>query len=487
MRIIIYSLYIVLISVSCGFYQRPQDQTLDKDTQKQVDELVNKLGNDGIEIREKAHKELIQLCLKRPAVIKYVKSYSASKDAEIAWRIKSILEYCDSEILNSKHTGIFANRAGKFKSDSLKEGGGSDKTEAVVAAALGWLARHQNDDGSWSIVGCTKNCGKSSYKGKCDPTEGDDEYDVGATGLALLAFLGSGPAPNGKDEVDGIKCSQVLKKGLEYIMSIQGKNGSIGRNSDHFMYNHVLAGLALVECCDMAGGEKLRDSAQRAVDFVIKAQNPDLGWRYTPVGGDNDSSITGWCAMFLKSAEQAKLAFPKTSYKGIKKWYDTVTDEATGIVGYDRKWTAKYPLGAVIRGLNGKDKFEIMPAVTAIGIMSKLFIDRNNKEKMIVDGIKKIQEYMPKWKEDRDADFYYWYNASYAMFQFYPPDSAEWKNWNKSLYDVLVTNKKQNNDGCKSGSWEPVDRWSCKGGRVAITALGALTLEVYYRFTRVVK
>ncbi len=75
------------------------------------------------------------------------------------------------------------------------------------------------------------------------------------------------------------------------------------------------------------------------------------------------------------------------------------------------------------------------------------------------------------------------------MFQFYPPDSPEWKNWNKGLHDVLIGNGKQHLPvaGCKSGSWEPVDRWSCKGGRVTITALGALILEVYYRFQRVVK
>ncbi|GEM_PF-7087366 len=36
--------------------------------------------------------------------------------------------------------------------------------------------------------------------------------------------------------------------------------------------------------------------------------------------------------------------------------------------------------------------------------------------------------------------------------------------------------------GCQEGSWLANDRWSDEGGRVYTTALGALTLEVYYRY-----
>ena len=37
---------------------------------------------------------------------------------------------------------------------------------------------------------------------------------------------------------------------------------------------------------------------------------------------------------------------------------------------------------------------------------------------------------------------------------------------------------------CEDGSWDPIDEWGTAGGRVYATALGAMTLEVYYRFIR---
>jgi hypothetical protein len=37
---------------------------------------------------------------------------------------------------------------------------------------------------------------------------------------------------------------------------------------------------------------------------------------------------------------------------------------------------------------------------------------------------------------------------------------------------------------CEDGSWDPIDECGTAGGRVYSTALGAMTFEVYYRFTR---
>src|SRR5207249_4453168 len=43
--------------------------------------------------------------------------------------------------------------------------GGTDDTERAVAAALNWLARHQNPDGSWSLEKFSDRC---RYGAKCD-------------------------------------------------------------------------------------------------------------------------------------------------------------------------------------------------------------------------------------------------------------------------------------------------------------------------------
>mgnify|MGYP003344403264 FL=1 len=52
----------------------------------------------------------------------------------------------------------------------------------------------------------------------------------------------------------------------------------------------------------------------------------------------------------------------------------------------------------------------------------------------------------------------------------------------RSIRDVLLEN--QSHEGDTAGSWDPDrDRWGKAGGRVYTTALGALCLEVYYRYS----
>ena len=50
---------------------------------------------------------------------------------------------------------------------------------------------------------------------------------------------------------------------------------------------------------------------------------------------------------------------------------------------------------------------------------------------------------------------------------------------------VIDTQNKER-DQCATGSWDPAkptaDPWGTHGGRLMMTSLGALTLEVYYRY-----
>jgi len=80
----------------------------------------------------------------------------------------------------------------------------------------------------------------------------------------------------------------------------------------------------------------------------------------------------------------------------------------------------------------------------------------------------------PNW--DSTKDFYYWYYATYAMHNM----GGEFRLWwNRRIRDTLLDH--QSKRGHQAGSWDPEkDKWG--GGRVYCTALGALCLEVYYRY-----
>ena len=85
---------------------------------------------------------------------------------------------------------------------------------------------------------------------------------------------------------------------------------------------------------------------------------------------------------------------------------------------------------------------------------------------------------MPKYGGNGEScDLYYWYYGTLCVFQ---QGGDLWKRWNDSMKDALVTNQAKQGDD--AGSWNPVGPFSNEWGRVGQTALGALCLEVYYRY-----
>jgi hypothetical protein len=182
--------------------------------------------------------------------------------------------------------------------------------------------------------------------------------------------------------------------------------------------------------------------------------------------------------MVLKSSEISGLSFPRTGFDGARSWFDEVTEENYYRVGYTHKGTGK----VFVPGMN--EQFNHHEALTAIGVMSRIFMDKNKADPRLSGGCQLLVKDLPKW-DGNDIDFYYWYYASLALFQFDGPSGTYWKQWNEKMKDSLVKNQNAMSTGCKYGSWEPIDRWSGEGGRVYSVAVNALTLEVYYRYANV--
>jgi hypothetical protein len=353
--------------------------------------------------------------------------------------------------------------------ENLVARGGGAGTEDAVRAALRWLARHQSPDGSWSAAGFASQCAGT----KC-PGAGQAVFDTGVTGLSLLAFLGAGYSHLSRDETaDPVRPGQtlrfgdVVKSGLKWLMANQDPDGCVGPRKGHYMYNHAIAALALSEAYGMTSAQPLQGPAQKAIHFLADAQNPGKGWRYTSRSGDNDTSVTGWAAMALKSADLSGLEFPKSCYEGTRAWLDDCTEGNYYRVGYTHKPAKNDTL-----------------SMTAIGVMCRIFMDKDKKDPRLSMGCDLLLREKPVW-EDKKIDFYYWYYASLALFQFDGPSGPKWKAWNDDMKNAIVKNQNAAGSGCKNGSWDPVDRWSRSGSRIYATAVNALTLEVYYRYANV--
>jgi len=272
-----------------------------------------------------------------------------------------------------------------------------------------------------------------------------------------------------------------VKRAIDYLVSIQDEEGCFGGRTGEFMYNHAIASLAMAEAYGLTNAARLQPAAQRGINFIVNAQNPYRAWRYTVKPGDNDTSVTGWCVMALKSAGISGLNYAHTGYDGAVAWLDSVTDEE-GEIGYN----GKGKVDVVVKGKN--EAWGPHPSMTAVGLLCKIFIDKEKSTKLEKHAARIVKD-PPKWEEpaqNKPVDFYYWYYSTLALFQYDGPDGKYWKQWNEAMKTALVPHQKIRKDGCEDGSWDPtMDRWGFAGGRVYATAINVLTLEVYYRYENV--
>ena len=325
----------------------------------------------------------------------------------------------------------YEQRAPERREEVLREMGGSPETEAAVLAALEWLKRNQESNGSW---------------------RGDTRVrvDTALTGLALMCFLAADhthlkPGPY----------QETVQRGLDWLTSQQAPSGSLlGRET---MYSHGIASIALAEAYGMTGDPTLRDAVDRAITFIVDARNTTAGgWRYAPRQA-GDTSVLGWQVMALKSAQRAGLDVPELAFDHARDWVEKVGQHSPpGRYAYQPNRRPTPPMSA-----------EAMFVLQLIGE------DSNSWD--MSETVEYLLRNKPDWQAD--ANTYYWYYATLALFQYH---GDQWDQWNETLKDQLIAN--QVTRGRDAGSWPPNDQWATVGGRVYQTAICTLSLEVYYRY-----
>ena len=83
----------------------------------------------------------------------------------------------------------------------------------------------------------------------------------------------------------------------------------------------------------------------------------------------------------------------------------------------------------------------------------------------------------PRWDDGNGP--VYWYFATYSLFQC---GGKKWSKWHDPLKNAIINNQRMG--GCSDGSWNPVGPEAGRLGRVGVTALNTLTMEIYYRYMR---
>jgi hypothetical protein len=346
--------------------------------------------------------------------------------------------------------GSFGGRSGATKERMTAEGGGNARSEAAVANGLEWLARHQSEDGHWSLDGFMNN--------RCNCTGGGNVNDIAGTAFGLLPLLGAGETHKGAVGRSTGKYSRNVERGLRYLILKQNSEGYFGGE----MYAHGLATIAVCEAYALSRDTSLLKPAERALNFIAKAQDKrGGGWRYRP-GQAGDTSVVGWQVMALKSGQLAGIKVSPAAFDGASKFLDSVASPDGASYGYDR----------------APEQTEVFAsATTAVGLLSRQYLGWGPRRVELLAGVERIKK-TPVQK----SPMYYTYYAAQVMHHM---GGNAWKAWNESTRDYLIQTQDMGNTPKRThqkGSWDSSkDRYHGPGGRLMMTSLCILTLEVYYR------
>jgi hypothetical protein len=146
---------------------------------------------------------------------------------------------------------------------------------------------------------------------------------------------------------------------------------------------------------------------------------------------------------------------PSPVFERIEKFLDAVARDNGARYAYQTQHGATLPLSAE-------------------GLLCRQYLGWPQDDPRLNAGVEYLVANLPAW--DR-RNVYYWYYATQVLHHM---EGRPWRTWNEEMRQLLPAHQEKR--GRERGSWDPKgDRWGDAGGRLYVTCLSLLTLEVYYR------
>jgi hypothetical protein len=327
------------------------------------------------------------------------------------------------------------------------------RADRMIDAGLAYLARSQEPDGGWTLAADGPAAEAPRLRS-----------DAAATGLALLSFFGAG-----HDHFSGPH-RDTIRRGIEFLLAAQKPDGDLYEQADPlsnscaWLYSHAIATMALCEAVGMTGDPLVRPAAARACGFIAASRHPVRGgWRYVP-GTDADLSVTGWMLVALRSGQLAGVDVDPAALAGAAALLDAAATARPDVYAYNPRVPDQRPAPAS------------RACMTAVGTLMRLHSGWSAGDPRVASAARVLEAARPSYGERR-RDCYLWYYASQVLVH---TGGAAADAWYRDLVDVLEP--RQERDGPLAGSWDPLgavpDRWGAYGGRLYVTALHLLSLEV---------
>jgi hypothetical protein len=292
-----------------------------------------------------------------------------------------------------------------------------------IALGLKWLDSHQHDDGSF---------GSGNLRG-----------NAAVTALAGMAMMADGSTPGrGPYGRQVGRCVDYLLAATQPSGFITGPDSSYGP-----MYGHGFATMFLAECYGMSPRGELREKLSKAVKIIINSQNKEGGWRYQPVRGEADISVTVCEVMALRAARNAGLYVPN----------DTVSHA----IDYIKR--CQNADGGFMYMLTAGRESDFPRSAAAIVALSSAGIYKGPE---IAKGLDYLKPFMPAEGVTRREHFYF-YGHYYAVQAFWQTGGERFAPWYSAVRDDLISRQRDD------GSWQ-----AAQEGNDCATAMACIILEI---------
>jgi len=120
--------------------------------------------------------------------------------------------------------------------------------------------------------------------------------------------------------------------------------------------------------------------------------------------------------------------------------------------------------------------------MTAEALLSRQYLGWPRDYPPLIKGASQVARHL---EVSADRNIYYWYYATQLLHNM---QNKDWEKWNVRVREGLIK-MQVGGIGCDRGSWDPIhpqpDKWASgplSAGRLYLTSLSLLTLEVYYRY-----
>jgi hypothetical protein len=343
---------------------------------------------------------------------------------------------------------------------TLRSGEEESAPEEEVQVLPHWLAAHQSADGGWEAAGFDAWQMGERATGNDPAGRGRAHNDVAVTALAVLAFtkLGYGGHEAPSDDHPN---TAAARWGRHFLRGVQREDGGFAdRSRPLWATNHALATLALAESAESFLDPLDAESARRAARFRA-AHATDRAWHEER--GPGDVPPIAWLALAHGAARTAAASAPGSA-TGLESDPALERDrrEVISWVTFpEETWTVGRVGAALAVDAKPRMEWSEPPERSRVG--------------------RWLAEHAPRWNATgAGVDFAGSWLGTMGAFAL---GRETWKAWDAAIRTAVADTQRMDTGICeRRGSWDPLGAWADEGGRVYMTAAGALLLETYYRY-----